>query len=274
VGYRGGREVARAVVETTGAPVALRLTHDRAAMAADGEDAQPFTVDAIDTRGRHGPTANLAVEFAISGGTIIGLGNGDPNSHEPEKGNRRSLFNGLAQVIVRVDERAGPVVLSATAAGLRAARASVRKVAAPQRLQVDAAKPVQIVTGWRQSPPSPTPVDPNATFADNDMNSWVWVGPGDLQSSQNGRWSLLRATFTPRRAVRDHGGTLVLTSVTGAAEVWLDGKKVGGKTGAAPGRIEVPIPPGEGPHKVSVSLDSPSGATSGLSGIAFVEERR
>jgi TonB family protein len=84
VGYRGGREVARAAVETTGAPVALRLTPDRAAMAADGEDAQPFTVDAVDAGGRHVPTANLMVDFGISGGAIIGLGNGDPNSHNEE----------------------------------------------------------------------------------------------------------------------------------------------------------------------------------------------
>jgi beta-galactosidase len=272
VGYRGGREVARTVVETTGAPVALRLTPDRAAMAADGEDAQPFTVDAIDARGRHVPTANLPVEFAISGGTIIGLGNGDPNSDEPEKGNRRSLFNGLAQVIVRVDERAGPLALTARTAGLKAARASVRKVAAPQRPQVALAKPVQIVTGWRQSPPSSNPVDPNTTSADNDMNSWAWVGPGELQSAQRGRWSLLRASFTPRRTVRENGGSLVFTSISGAAEVWLDGKKVGTKANAAPGRIEVPIPAGDGAHQVSVLLDSPPGAPSGLGGIVFVEE--
>ena len=48
------------------------------------------------------PTANLPVEFEISGpGAIIGVGNGDPTSHEPDKGSKRSLFNGLAQVIVQ-----------------------------------------------------------------------------------------------------------------------------------------------------------------------------
>ncbi|MFN3434776.1 MAG: beta-galactosidase GalA, partial [Sphingomonas sp.] len=103
IAYRGGREVARAGHETAGAPVALRLTPARRAMAGDGVDAQPVTVDAIDARGRHVPTANLPVRFAIDGAAIIGLGNGDPNSHEAEKGDARSLFNGLAQAIVQAD---------------------------------------------------------------------------------------------------------------------------------------------------------------------------
>ncbi|TFI60111.1 glycoside hydrolase family 2 protein [Sphingomonas parva] len=136
IGYRGGRAVVRAMVETTGAPVALRLTPDRPMMAGDGEDVQPITVDAVDAKGRHVPTANLPVDFAIAGGTIIGLGNGDPLSHEPEKGSRRSLFNGLAQVIVRADEGAGPLTLAATAPGLRTGRLSVRRVQSPARQSV------------------------------------------------------------------------------------------------------------------------------------------
>ena len=102
VAKKDGKEVARYSVETTGEPVALRLTPDRTAMAGDGDDAVPVTVEALDKEGRHVPTANLPVEFEISGpGAIIGLGNGDPTCHEPEKGDKRSLFNGLAQVIVQ-----------------------------------------------------------------------------------------------------------------------------------------------------------------------------
>lgn len=138
VGYRGGREVVRARVETTGAPIALRLTPDRLVMAADGEDVQPFTVDAVDAKGRHVPTANLPVEFAVAGGTIIGLGNGDPNSHEPEKGNTRRLFNGLAQVLVRADSNAGPLTLSAASPSLRSARAAVRRLPGRRRARIAA----------------------------------------------------------------------------------------------------------------------------------------
>jgi beta-galactosidase len=81
-------------------------------------------VEALDAQGRPVPTANVPVEFEISGpGAIIGLGNGDPNSHEPEKGNKRSLFNGLAQVIVQSAHDAGQIKLTATATGLASATA-------------------------------------------------------------------------------------------------------------------------------------------------------
>jgi beta-galactosidase len=119
VAKKDGKEVARYVVETTGQPVKLRLTPDRNALAADGCDAVPVTVEALDEQGRPVPTANLAVVFEISGpGKIIGVGNGDPNCHEPEKGNQRSLFNGLAQVIVQSGRAAGEIKLTATADGI------------------------------------------------------------------------------------------------------------------------------------------------------------
>jgi len=119
IAKKNGKEVARYVVETAGEPVALRLTPDRKTMAGDGCDALPITVEALDAQGRPVPTANVAVDFELSGpGQIIGVGNGDPNSREPEKGNRRSLFNGLAQVIVQSARDAGEIKLTATAAGL------------------------------------------------------------------------------------------------------------------------------------------------------------
>jgi beta-galactosidase len=119
VAKKDGREVARYVVETTGEPVALRLTPDRTTLAGDGSDALPVTVEALDAQGRTVPLAQNKINFEISGpGRIIGVGNGDPNCHEPEKGNQRSLFNGLAQIIVQSTRDAGEIKLTATADGL------------------------------------------------------------------------------------------------------------------------------------------------------------
>ena len=64
------------------------------------------------------PTASNTVSFAVSGGTIIGVGNGDPASHEADKGTQRSLFNGLAQVIVQSTNVPGSITLTATSSGL------------------------------------------------------------------------------------------------------------------------------------------------------------
>lgn len=96
VGYKDGKIISCAQVETIGEPVQVRLAPYRKSLSGDGRDAIPITVEVLDAKGRHVPTANEMVKFTIAGPAKIGLGNGGPNSHEPEKGNRRSLFNGLA----------------------------------------------------------------------------------------------------------------------------------------------------------------------------------
>jgi len=85
-GYTGGKEVITAKVETTGGPSAIQLTPHRVAMNADGGDVSIVTVQANDAQGRMVPTAGNLVTFDISGpGRIIGVGNGDPSSHEPDR---------------------------------------------------------------------------------------------------------------------------------------------------------------------------------------------
>ena len=132
VARKDGKEVARCVVETTGEPVALKLVPDREMLAGDGVDAQPIKVCAVDAQGREVPTANFPVTFEISGpGIIIGHGNGDNTSHEPEKGSHRSLFNGLAQVIVQSQrDGAGALTLRAIADGLKSTETTIQVNAA------------------------------------------------------------------------------------------------------------------------------------------------
>ncbi len=85
-GYKNGKEVAAHRIETTGAPAAIQLTAHRASIKADGEDISVITVQVNDSKGRFVPTANNEVVFAIEGpGRIIGVGNGDPSSHEPDQ---------------------------------------------------------------------------------------------------------------------------------------------------------------------------------------------
>jgi beta-galactosidase len=84
-GSVGGRVVATARVETTGKPARLAVTSDRPSVRADGEDVAVFTVCALDAQGRLVPTADNLLKLAVTGGRIIGVGNGDPSSHEPDR---------------------------------------------------------------------------------------------------------------------------------------------------------------------------------------------
>ncbi|HUJ08652.1 MAG TPA: beta-galactosidase GalA [Verrucomicrobiae bacterium] len=81
-----GKVIAETKVETTGAPAAVQLKPDRAAIAADGRDVSVMTVSVADAQGRIVPVASNKVYFALSGpGRILGVGNGDPSCHEPDQ---------------------------------------------------------------------------------------------------------------------------------------------------------------------------------------------
>jgi beta-galactosidase len=80
-----GGVMAETKVETTGEAAQIRLTPDRAAIKADGEDVSVFTVAALDEAGRVVPLARNKIAFAVEGaGRILGVGNGDPSCHEPD----------------------------------------------------------------------------------------------------------------------------------------------------------------------------------------------
>ncbi len=66
------------------------------------------------------PTASDKIRFTLTGpAKLIGVGNGDPSCHEPDKASDRSLFNGLAQVLVQVTHDAGDITLTAGSDGLK-----------------------------------------------------------------------------------------------------------------------------------------------------------
>ena len=272
VGYRAGREVSRAAVETTSETVALRLAPDRAALAGDGEDAQPITVEALDAEGRSVPSANFPVEFEINGpGAIIGVGNGDPNSHEPEKGNRRSLFNGLAQVMVRSARGgAGTLVLRAKAAGLRSAELALPIIAAPARPSVPAAQRISALRHWRLSPAAAARPDPLQLPAANDMNSWATIEPGVPQLFSGGNWAVSCIRFHGTAAVSESGGRIKFNALAGRAEIWLDGVLVARKNEFERAALEVALPSGSQEHTLSVVFESRPGEPAGFGGIVSV----
>src|SRR5581483_9836727 len=120
--YRNGRAVLTNTIATTDAPAAVALQPDRPVIVSDGSDVSIITVSIVDAQGRVVPTANNTVAFSVKNGTILGTGNGDPASHEPDQpstnGCQRSVFNGLAQLIVQSTTKAGPILITATSPGL------------------------------------------------------------------------------------------------------------------------------------------------------------
>lgn len=261
IGYRRGRPWARQVVDTAGIPVALRLVPDRDVLAGDGRDTVPITVDALDRDGRPVPIAQNAVSLQVEGGRILGVGNGDPNSHEsdlPHPGGTsatRRLFNGLAQVLVQADG-GQRLTLSARSAGLSPTSVSLR--VSPDRFPtVGAQAGRQRLTEWRQAPASDTPPDLFRPIAEGDMNSWAWVKPGAVETgSATARYVLFRTSFVPRRRVAASGGRIVFAALAGPASIWIDGRLAARKDDPGTHRLEVPLPPGDAAHTVQILFDT------------------
>jgi len=125
-GFKDGKLALTEKCETTGPAAALRLTADRTEIDADCEDVSVLKVEALDKDGRFVPIADNRVMFRISGeGTLIGVGNGDPNCQESDKEPRRSLFNGLAQAILQSTKTAGTIQATAQSFGLTPANLTI-----------------------------------------------------------------------------------------------------------------------------------------------------
>ncbi len=132
-GSKNGKAMT-AKCETTGEPARIVLRPDRLGINADGQDVTMIGVEVQDAQGRHIPVASNEITFQVTGsGRLLGLGNGDPSSHEPDKADHRRLFNGWAQAIVQAHKEPGDITVQATSPGLESASATVTATTATAR---------------------------------------------------------------------------------------------------------------------------------------------
>lgn len=126
-GSKNGRVVLTAARSTTGNPVKIKLTPDHTELLADGVDVGIIRVEVVDKEGRSVPTADQLVRFRITGdGKLLGVGNGDPNCHESDKKPERSLFSGLAVILVQAAKTPGVLIVEAASDGLESASVALR----------------------------------------------------------------------------------------------------------------------------------------------------
>ncbi|HEY6900855.1 MAG TPA: beta-galactosidase GalA [Puia sp.] len=111
VAYKKGKKLT-ALVETTGEAYKLVITPAKTTLASDGRDATVMNITVVDKQGREVPDADDLLHFSITGNArFVGVGNGDPSSHEPDQfapGEwQRRLFNGKCQVIIQSEVKGG-----------------------------------------------------------------------------------------------------------------------------------------------------------------------
>jgi len=126
VGTKDGQVVLTVDQITTGAPAALRLTADRTRIDTRWDDLSHVAVEIVDSQGRVVPTADTEVVFALTGpGRILGLDNGQADSHESYQSDRRKAFAGRALVLVQSSGRPGQMQLTASSPSLTGASVTV-----------------------------------------------------------------------------------------------------------------------------------------------------
>jgi beta-galactosidase len=122
-----------AFVETTGEAREVVVTPYKTTMNADGTESTVVNISVVDRQGREVPDAGNLIRFRTTGDLhIIGVGNGDPSSHESDKPGdsdpntpqddktaQRHLFNGHCQVILQSGGEPGMTHFVAEAEGLQ-----------------------------------------------------------------------------------------------------------------------------------------------------------
>jgi len=115
-------------------PSAVKLSVEfptNSVLRADGVDVALVTCEILDAQGNLVPTAGNSVQFSVTGpGTIIGLGNGNPNSHEPDypqdkQHGQRSAFGGRSRVVLQSTSGSGTIKVVALSAGLKSDTISI-----------------------------------------------------------------------------------------------------------------------------------------------------
>ena len=120
VSYKNGELWGEDVVETTGAPVALRLSVENESIKPDGRDLAFAILEVVDEQGRVVPDAFVNVNFNVEGpGVFVASDSGNACDLVEYPSKERRAFAGLISAVVRSKRgETGKIKLTATSEGL------------------------------------------------------------------------------------------------------------------------------------------------------------
>ncbi len=235
-GLKDGEEVAVEVRETSGPATQIALTpYGKESLRADGEGTAVIWVSLHDAQGRLIPTGDDEVRFAVSDNAkIIGVGNGDPSSHEPDKSNRRRAFNGWCQVLVQAGREAGEITLTARGVGLLPATLTIPVEPCEPRPAVFSVRHGMELSTWRVSPVSDTEPAGDLRPQDYDMNSWQQIAIGgqfqNVFPEQGGWVAFFTEVTAPQYDPARERLALRIPDAVGSAKIYAGGALAGTHT--------------------------------------------
>jgi beta-galactosidase len=119
VGYIRGVKSAEWKLFTAGKPAKISLVADRSTIKSDGQDLSYVTVEITDKNGVLNPHYNDVIHFSMEGeGSIVAVGNSNPQSVESFQQPFRKAYEGRCLVIIRSKNKEGQITLKASGKGL------------------------------------------------------------------------------------------------------------------------------------------------------------
>ena len=230
IGYNRKTVAAVDIKNTTGDSCGLLIKPFREYMYNDGSDAIPVNIYAVDENGEIVPDADFEIEFSADGGTVLGMANGNPNCHEEFTSKRRSLFNGCCQAVVRLDEGACSLTLTACADIMNVVYDEIMIIKRESIPYVESIKELYL-TDWKMTAElSDKKPDPDVAFSSTDMNSLEPVsvinGAQEKFSGNEGKYALYRARVNIPCEINGKKPVLHFHSIWGICEVYIDGIKL------------------------------------------------
>lgn len=127
VGYSGGAEIAREILETIGQPEKLRLRAERKAIEGSAADLAYVFVEVCDAQGRLVPDAAVPLNFTVDGkARLRAAGSANPYGIESFQDGSTRSFHGTALAIVEPAGRRGEARVSVSSPGLQSASYSIQ----------------------------------------------------------------------------------------------------------------------------------------------------
>ncbi|HKM21130.1 MAG TPA: beta-galactosidase GalA [Lachnospiraceae bacterium] len=287
IGIINGAEVAVDRQVTAGNKAELRLYAEQLyqqgkAVRSGGHDVVIIRAEIVDEAGNIVPDADDMIKFDVVNGTVIGVGNGDPNSQEPDAAPYRKAFHGLAQAIVKPTGNED-ICITARVNGLNEAAGRNEAqitVTVEQVEEIPYVKTLEekIVDGWglyhviSQERP-----DPLIQTKRNDMNTFEPVAISnhslpELTGKLN-HYAMYRTNYK----IGNEMGRFDFCAIDGYVWIYLNGELAAERTDSSGGEILLDIPDqlqGEVEITVIVQVANPEHLVGGISRPVFFHKTK
>ncbi len=224
IGYLRCRKVAFDSITTAGNPFRVAVETDKTTLVADDRDAAIVNVSLADENGVFVPESAQKITFEASGDIYVrGVGNGDPNSHEPDVATYRNLYKGRCQAIISAKYGGKSGTLIVKADGVESAKIDYELLESDEK-NIAGAKSGTISEMTMSAITTEKP-DPLVKIADNDMNSFTPVSCiGCHQNDFHNGWRIYR--FHANLPENCRYGFTFLNFVSDHTEVYVNGKQI------------------------------------------------